>query len=151
MNVLDPKKARHLYFLFSYGHGVRAAARQIGVCRQTAGTYRRKWLEHRPTLQRAYDALWAGQCEECDRINEPLPEPMVLAMLDAWSEDYVDDKPGLIRSGFYSGYEDPPQATEATAAEHEAAQQGQVQDQPQQPSRSDGEGPCEADALKSAP
>lgn len=140
MNVLDPKKARRLYWLFSYGHGVREVARMTGINRGTAASYRRKWLVYRPTLQRAYDMLWDGDGEECDRINAALPEPMVLAMLDAWSEDYVDDRPGLIRSGFHSGYEDPSQATEAPAAEHEAAEQGQVQDQPQQPGRSDGDG-----------
>lgn len=100
MNVLDPKKVRRLYALFSYGHGVRESARLAGVNRNTATRYRREFDRVRPELQRAYDALWDHDCETCDAINALLPEPAVMAMLGAWS----DDQDGLMpRSKFYDG------------------------------------------------
>lgn len=106
------------------GLGVRAASRAAGVHRDTVTAYRRQWLTLRPTLQRAYDALWSGDGEECDRITADLPEPAVVAMLNAWVDDYSDE-PGP-KSGWHAGYEDTPQAPEAPTTEHEAAQQGEV-------------------------
>lgn len=140
MNALDPTKARRLYSLFCYRHGVREAARLAGVNRGTAAAYRRKWLEYRPTLQRAYDALWEGDGEECDRINAALPEPVVAAMLDAWLDDQMSDI-GIPRSGFYDGYEDIPHPAPPPAAEHEAEKQRQIPDPAQQSGGPDGERP----------
>lgn len=104
MNKLDPKKAKHLYSLFTYGHGIREAARLAGVNRSTSTRHHAIWLVVRADLQRAYDALWEGEAETCDAINAPLPEPAVMAMLDAWLDDQ-DDQP---KSGFHAGFTAPP-------------------------------------------
>lgn len=103
MNTLDPKKAKHLYSLFAYGHGIREAARLAGVSRGTGTRYHQTWMALRSELQRAYDALWDGDAETCDAINDPLPEPAVCAMLDAWLDDQ-DDQP---KSGFHAGFTPP--------------------------------------------
>jgi hypothetical protein len=103
MNRIDPSKARRLFSAFAKGIGVRAAAKSVGIHRDTAMRYRRQWLAIRPKLQLAYDALWEGDCEACDAINAPLPEPAVLAMLDDWLDDYRDDD-GQPRSGWHDWF-----------------------------------------------
>src|SRR5690349_20626452 len=99
MDLLSPSRLRELYSLFSFGHGVRSAARASGIARDTCMRYRRQWLELRPTLQQAYDEMWEGNCERCDEITAPLPEPAVIAMLDAWSNDYEENNNP--KSGFH--------------------------------------------------
>lgn len=130
MNVLNPKKAARLYWLFSYGRGIRESARLAGVHRDTATRYRREWLRFRPQLQRAYDVLWEGDGEGCDAITAPLPDQMVIAMLDAWQDDQMEQQP---LSGWHAGYEDAPQETKAAAGEDENSQPRQVQGEPQEP------------------
>lgn len=103
MNTLDPKKAKHLYALFGYGHGIRESSRLAGVNRGTSARHHIKWLAIRQELQRAYDALWDGDAETCDAINAPLPEPAVHAMLDAWLDDYTEDTT-VPKSGFHAGF-----------------------------------------------
>lgn len=129
MNWLDAKRAKHLFMLFAFGHGIRESARLACVNRGTSARYHREWLKLRQTLQRAYNALCDGDGEECDRINAPLPDAAVQAMLEAWSNDY--EEPTMPKSGFYDGYEDAPQAPEAPAGEHEVAQSRQIQGEPQ--------------------
>lgn len=127
MNMLAPAKAKRLYRLFSYGHGLRESARLVGCDRKTARRYRDYWLRYRTQLQRAYDVLWDGDGEGCDAITADLPESMVETMLDAWLDDQFDQP----LSGWHAGYEDTPQATPATAGEDESPQSGQVQSEPQ--------------------
>jgi hypothetical protein len=106
MNRIEPKKARRLFSAFAHGHGVRAAAKVAGVHRDTAMRYRREWLAIRPHLQRAYDLLWEGSCDECDAITATLPDAPVLAMLDDWSDDYADGNHP--RSGWHDWFGEPP-------------------------------------------
>lgn len=101
MNTLAPAKAKHLYRLFSYGHGIRESARLAGVNRKTASNHRVLWLRYRAQLQRAYDTLWEGNGEGCDAITADLPEPMVTAMFDAWLDDQFDQP----LSGWHAGFE----------------------------------------------
>lgn len=135
MNRLAPAKAKHLYRLFSYGHGMRESARIAGVDRKTARRHHTAWLQHRPELQRAYDVLWEGDGDGCDAITAALPEPMVVAMLDAWLDDQFDQP----LSGWHAGYEDPPHAPEAAAGENEDHEPGQIQGEPQVAERPDGQ------------
>lgn len=103
MNILAPAKAKHLYRLFSYGHGIRESARLAGVNRGTAQRYMTDWLRYRSELQRAYDVLWEGDGEACDAITASLPEQMVAAMFDAWLDDQFDQP----LSGWHAGFGDP--------------------------------------------
>ncbi len=136
MNRIDAKRAKHLFLLFAFGHGIRESARLAKVNRGTATRHHQEWLRLRPQLQRAYNELWDGDGTECDRITAELPEAPVVAMLDAWSND--QEQPEMPRSGFYDGYEDAPCATEAAASENENPQPRQVQGEPQEPPWSDG-------------
>lgn len=90
MNILDPKKALHVYRMLSYGHGVRETAKIAGVNRGTVARYRQLWLAIKPKLQEAYDQLHGGNCEKCDEICAALPDWPVRAMMDAWLDDQMD-------------------------------------------------------------
>lgn len=142
MNTLAPVKAKHLYRLFSYGHGLRESARLAGVNRKTARRYRDNWLRYRQQLQHAYDVLWEGDGDGCDAITADLPEQMVVAMLDAWLDDQFDQP----LSGWHAGYEDPPHTPEAAAGKNENTQQGQIQGEPQVAERADGQRLVEANS-----
>ena len=102
MNTLKPDKAREVYRLLAYGHGIRESARLAGVNRNTVQRYKNEWLRHRQQLQRAYDALWEGDGEGCDAITANLPDQMVIAMLDTWLDDQFDQP----KSGYHAGYDD---------------------------------------------
>jgi uncharacterized protein VirK/YbjX len=96
--ALPPEKVRELHGQFLAGLGIRAAARAVGVHRDTAMRYRRAWVHER--LQAAYDELWNGNDEACDAICATLPTKDVRAMLDEWLDDQFresDDE----RSGWY--------------------------------------------------
>jgi hypothetical protein len=105
MNELGPIRTNALFVLFDEGLGVRAAARELGISKDTSTKYREKWIKE--NLQRAYDLLWDGDCEGCDKITAKLPEDRVIAMLNCWSQDWENDydhrrgKPGVKMSEWY--------------------------------------------------
>lgn len=88
MNRLNNNKRRELFRLFGEGLGVRAAARRVGCHRDTAMRVRRSW--NRARLQMAYDAMYEGNCDLCDRMVEDLPDDQVQSMFDNWMDD-VDE------------------------------------------------------------
>jgi hypothetical protein len=50
-------------------------------------------------LQRAYDLLWDGDGNGCDALLEFLPSNDVEALLQAWGEDFDDERP--VKSRWY--------------------------------------------------
>jgi hypothetical protein len=91
VHVLPPEKVKELRQQFEARKGVRAAARAVGVHRDTAMRYRRAWVNER--LQAAYDEMWDNaNPEACDAICATLPAKAVTAMLDEWMEDQFRDK-----------------------------------------------------------
>lgn len=91
MNFLPLEKVGRLNSLFDEGVGVRASAREVRCNRNTASRYYRFWV--RLTLQRAYDLLWEGDCEGCDKLTAKVPAAQAKEMLDAWLDDQFDAEP----------------------------------------------------------
>lgn len=89
-HVLSSEKVASIRACLDRGLSASAVAREIGCNKKTALDYRRQWIEQE--LQRAYDVLWDGDGEGCDAITAKLPDKEVRAMLDAWMDDYCDDK-----------------------------------------------------------
>lgn len=86
------------------------------------------WAE---MVDRCVELFNASKFEEGDAILEFLPNDYARKLLD-WYFDHND--------------ENPPFPTPPTPAEYEAAQPGQIQDQPQQPGGTHRDGSSEADA-----
>lgn len=112
VNRLPADKIARLESLFESGVTIRRAAREVDCHRDTVMRQRRRWAAKR--LQLAYDVLWDGDGEECDRINANLPDNHVKNMLDCWLDDQSGCEP---KSRFYYG--EASQPTKAPTGQNE--------------------------------